>query len=186
MKLQHRLVFVLVLVLVLCGGQIAGAKPRPSQCDPNVEKNYNYAGNDLVINGSSTGVQAKSIADCCQICQSLADAKPKGCSFYTYRHSLSMCHPKFSNAGRTSSSGATSGSRTPPPPPPPPPPPYKGDQPNILFLIDESTDGRVYNPDPDNTSVRRYATTILALAQMKSWCSVVCCRFFFENKYIYI
>ena len=117
MKLQHRLVCVLVLVLVLCGGQIAGAKPRPSQCDPNVEKNYNYAGNDLVINGSSTGVQAKSIADCCQICQSLADAKPKGCSFYTYRHSLSMCHPKFSNAGRTSSSGATSGSCTPTPPP---------------------------------------------------------------------
>ena len=105
---------------------------RTAQC-PAIERGYNYAGHDLTINGTTSGVaDVVTLEKCCAICVSLADAKPQGCSVFTYRASLKTCHPKYSSNGRKPSAGATSGSGT-------TPPPYTGDQPNIVFLIDEST-----------------------------------------------
>jgi len=93
-----------------------------------------------------------SLEACCTLCNGLATASLP-CRFFTFRATGKgggACHPKFSDAGRRSSVGAVSGSSGSAGPPAPPPKPYAGDTPNIVFIIDESTDGRTYNPDPEN------------------------------------
>eukprot|EP01050_Picozoa_sp_SAG11_P014342 SAG11_NODE_1756_length_4309_cov_2.250594_1_plen_709_part_00 len=106
----------------------------------------------------------KSVADvgpdpgaCCKACNEL-----KGCMSWTHSPGGSGSCNLYSNVGPTKSndkdgcSAGTIGGHGRPMPPMPPAPPHtpRGNKPNILFLVVESTDGRTWSPGYSNDAVK--------------------------------
>lgn len=86
-SLERRTVMMLsILASVTCANLVVAS--HEGQCHTTTGKGYN--GLDLVVNGTTKGVPASSVAECCSICWELESRSP-GCRYFTFSAPAQMC-----------------------------------------------------------------------------------------------